>query len=134
MAAGKMPRMPPPSIERMRNGLSSGQGSCSLRLWSVPLDRLKFFGSINHGTDMTAAAAPLLGDEPTLIKIEPFIGPKNRRVSDQIADIPFSQRGAEQAKVRQRGIDLASINVRDRPFLVVRMPFKFWTDHLNSWL
>jgi hypothetical protein len=37
--AGKIPHIPPPSMDKIRKGRSAGQGSGSRRRWSVPADR-----------------------------------------------------------------------------------------------
>ena len=77
--AGKIPRIPPPSIARMRNSRSSGQGSWTRPCLSAPDDR---FGGAPSLLSNIAASTRLLDDgrHPSihLLQASPHSKPANQ--------------------------------------------------------
>ena len=71
---------------------------------------------------MASTAPPLFGQQPPLIKINPFGSPKHRGVGKLIVRSPFAARMTEQAQIRERRKFPVQINMRKRPFFVIQMP------------
>src|SRR5258706_7581487 len=125
--------MPPPSIDRIRNGFPSDQGSASRRPCSVPSDRLKLLGSLVWlRRRMASAAAPFPYREPTFVKPEPFVSPKYRRIRDQIASAPLSEFRTEQAEIGQSFVGGVDVHMRGWTQFVVEMPLELRLNHLNA--
>ncbi len=79
-AAGRMPQMPPPSMERIRKGRSLGHGRGCLRSCWVPSERRGerssssgLLGGRRFG--VPAAPGPPSGRAPALVATEPVEGP-----------------------------------------------------------
>ena len=104
-AAGKMPRMPPPSIDKMRNSCPSGQGRRTRRRRSVPEDRaigmwpiLPPSSACWLRTVFSTATSPCSRSQPSLITGQPVNRPGDDRRCDRHAWIPLGSVRIKEAE------------------------------------
>ena len=137
-AAGKIPRIPPPSMERMRNCLFPGQGIRTRRRRSVPVDR---FGTSLASSDTTPllgdgvspATHPFAGCKPAFITGQPLNSPRDDSPRNRTSRTPLARIRVIQAEKREFGVSAIWIMMRNwftRSFLP---PVQQWIDHRHLW-
>ncbi len=138
--AGNIPRMPPPSIERMRNLRPLGHSKGSLRRFKAPDDRRggKWLSSVQSDIErpvrVLASASPSAGSQPALVACEPVYRPRHDGIGHGATGVPLVRLGVVQTERRSLRILGVQVNVRNRTPGIFRTTPQHRINNPNTFL
>ena len=134
-AAGNTPRIPPPSMTRMRKARSFGQASGTRRRLRAPDERFSeiWLPPSDIATPIRlrvpSTACPVPGSEPDLVAGQPVDGPRHDGFRDRVNRKPLELQRVIEAEDGLLGTDPVRVVVRDRIARRFRSSTQQWGFH-----